>query len=339
MSKIVLGFSGGVDSAVSAALLRKQGFEVHGLYLNTGDEASLRDAVTTAAFLDIPLEIGEVKTDMERLVCRPFEACYLSGRTPIPCIICNPVLKFRKLLEEADRIGAERIATGHYARAENGALFRGRPANDQSYMLCRLTREQVSRSVFPLGDLEKLQVRELAGGLRLPVAKKPDSQEICFIPSRDYREWLRQRGNIPQKGSFYLHGEPFGTHDGIWNYTVGQRLPGFYEGRKLYISRILPEVNVIELAWWEELFSTKLTAEKFNWLIDPPKGALTAKVQVRHTRWEVPDCTAECSGSYVKINCASEVRAPAPGQTAALYKDDRVLGGGFLIDPSCAEAL
>jgi len=331
MSKIVLGFSGGVDSAVSAALLRKQGYEVHGLYLQTGDEAALRDAVKTAEVLDIPLEIGEVREEMEQLVCKPFEESYLHGKTPIPCILCNPSLKFRRLCEEADRVGAEQIATGHYARVEQGALYRGKPANDQSYMLCRLTREQLRRTVFPLGDLEKKQVRELAAELQLPVAKKPDSQEICFIPAKDYRAWLEARGNVPRKGEFRLHGEHFGTHEGIWKYTVGQRLPGFFDGRKVYISKILPEENVIELAWWEELFFTELRAERFNWLIDPPVDEFTAKVQVRHTRWEVPDCTVRRMESEVYITTKTEVRAPAPGQTAALYEGDRVLGGGFLL--------
>ena len=188
--KVVLGFSGGVDSAVSAALLRRAGWEVCGLYLDNTDENARRDAVETAAFLELPLEILDVRAELEEKVCAPFCQSYLRGETPNPCILCNPSVKFRALLETADRLGAEAVATGHYARAEGGALYKGRPANDQSYMLCRLRREQLDRLVLPLGGMEKTETRALAERLGLPVAHKKDSMEICFIPDRDYVGWL-----------------------------------------------------------------------------------------------------------------------------------------------------
>ena len=189
--KVVLGFSGGVDSAVSAALLRRAGWEVCGLYLDNTDENARRDAVETAAFLELPLEILDVRAELEEKVCAPFCQSYLRGETPNPCILCNPSVKFRALLETADRetadrLGAEAVATGHYARAEGGALYKGRPSNDQSYMLCRLRREQLDRLVLPLGEMEKTETRALAERLGLPVAHKKDSMEICFIPDRDY---------------------------------------------------------------------------------------------------------------------------------------------------------
>ena len=330
--KVVLGFSGGVDSAVSAALLRRAGWEVCGLYLDNTDENARRDAVETAAFLELPLEILDVRAELEEKVCAPFCQSYLRGETPNPCILCNPSVKFRALLETADRLGAEAVATGHYARAEGGALYKGRPANDQSYMLCRLRREQLDRLVLPLGGMEKTETRALAERLGLPVAHKKDSMEICFIPDRDYVGWLSRRGELPGPGPFLLHGRVLGEHAGIVNWTVGQRIPGLYEGRKLYVSRIDAASNGIELAPWEELFKTELTARDFNWLVDEPKGPVCAGVRVRHTKWEEPACTAfPLPDGSVRIVCDAPVRAPAPGQSAVLYDGDKVLGGGFIV--------
>jgi len=331
MTKVVLGFSGGVDSAVSAVLLQKAGFEVHGLYMdNTGDEAR-REAVSSAARMGVELTVVDVHGALEHRVCRPFTDCYLRGETPNPCILCNPTLKFPTLLNEADRIGAELVATGHYARAEGGALYKGRPANDQSYMLCRLTREQVRRLTLPLGGYEKTQVRALAEEFGLPAAHKKDSMEICFIPDKDYVGWISRRTAFPGPGDFLFHGEVIGQHKGIVHWTVGQRIPGLYDGRKLYVTRIDAETNSIQLALWEELFKTRLTALDFNWLIDPPVEPIPASVRVRHTKWEEPQCavTAGEDGS-ARIVCETPVRAPAPGQSAVLYQGERLIGGGFI---------
>ncbi len=331
MSKVVLGFSGGVDSAVSAVLLRRMGFEVHGVYLDNTDSAALDYARVSAEHMGIELSVIDVKAELERKVCSPFARCYLNGETPNPCILCNPALKFRNLLCAADRLGAELISTGHYARAEGGAIYKGMPSNDQSYMLCRLTREQAARLILPLGAYEKAQIRELASELELPSANKPDSMEICFIPDKDYVGWLARRGIEPPEGDFMFHGEALGRHRGIQHYTVGQRRPGLFDGRKLYISRIDPKNNVVELALWEELFKTRVAARDFNWLIDAPDRPIEASVRVRHTKWENPDCIACIDGSLVRIVCADPVRAPAAGQSAVLYQGDRLLGGGFIV--------
>ena len=338
MSKVVLGFSGGVDSAVSAVLLQKAGFEVHGLYMdNTSDEAR-QEAVASAKRMGVELTVVDVHDKLEERVCRAFTDCYLRGETPNPCILCNPTLKFPTLLQEADRIGAELVATGHYARAENGALYKGRPANDQSYMLCRLTREQVGRMTLPLGGFEKKQVRKLAEEFGLPAAHKKDSMEICFIPDKDYVGWIRRRAALPGPGDFVFHGAVIGQHDGIVNWTVGQRIPGLYEGRKLYVSGIDAGANVIELALWEELFKTEVIAGDFNWLIDPPVGEfLPASVRVRHTKWEEPPCTVTAEGECARIQCEAPVRAPAPGQSAVLYQGERLIGGGFILGSSLSQ--
>lgn len=331
MSRIVLGFSGGVDSAVSAMLLKNAGHEVIGLYMDNTDENALRDAVETAEFAGIELEVADVRAALEENVCRPFTDCYLRGETPNPCVICNPSVKFKTLLSAADRRGAELVATGHYARAENGAIYKGRPSNDQTYMLCRLTREQAARAVFPLGELEKTQTRAMAEEFGLPVAHKGDSMEICFIPDKDYIGWLGRRAELPGAGDFVLHGEVVGRHEGIYRYTVGQRRPGMIDGRKVYVSRIDARTNTVELALWEELFKTEVTARDFNWLIDAPDKPIRASVRVRHTKWENPPCTVYNDGSTVRIVCDEPVRAPAAGQSAVLYAGDRLLGGGFIV--------
>ena len=328
--KIVLGFSGGVDSSVCAELLKRQGYEVFGLYMdNSTDEARL-DAVKTAEFIGIPLRVLDVRERLERCVCAPFAQSYLSGETPNPCVICNPSVKFRSLCEYADEIGAEYIATGHYARTKDGMLFKGRPSNDQSYMLCRIKREQLGRLILPLGEYEKVEVRALAHEFNLPVADKPDSMEICFIPDKDYIGWLGKRTELPPPGDFTFNGEVVGRHEGIYRYTVGQRRPGLFDGRKLYISRIDAVRNTVELALWEELFKTEVTAHDFNWMIDVPSAPVRANVRVRHTKWENPPCIARIEGDRVKITCDEPVRAPAAGQSAVLYDGERVLGGGFI---------
>ena len=331
MSKVVLGFSGGVDSAVSAELLKKQGFQVYGLYLDNTDEAARLAAVTAAEQRGIDLKVLDVKAQLEERVCRPFTEAYLRGETPNPCILCNPTLKFKSLMDYADAVGAAFVATGHYARAAGGRIYKGRPANDQSYMLCRLTRQQAERALFPLGDYEKAQVRQLAEELGLPAAHKPDSMEICFIPDKDYIGWLSRRAAMPPEGDFVFHGQVVGRHEGIHRYTVGQRRPGLMDGRKVYISRIDPVSNRIELALWEELFQTEVTARDFNWLIEPPRSPICASVRVRHTKWENPPCSAAIEGDRVRIRCVEPVRAPAAGQSAVLYDGEQLLGGGFIV--------
>jgi len=331
MSKVVLGFSGGVDSAVSAELLRRQGHQVYGVYLDNTDSAERELAVSSAEQMGIELLVLDVKAELEEKVCHPFTESYLRGETPNPCIICNPSLKFKNLLDTANRIGAEFIATGHYARAEKGMIFKGQPSNDQSYMLCRLTRAQAGRLLLPLGGYEKKQVRAMAEDFSIPSAHKSDSMEICFIPDKDYINWLSQRAHIPGEGNFIFHGQVLGQHEGIHRYTVGQRRPGLVDGRKVYISRIDAVNNVIELALWEELFKNEVLARDFSWLIDEPESPIRASVRVRHTKWENPPCTVIVEDELVRIVCDEPVRAPAAGQSAVLYDGDRLLGGGFIV--------
>ena len=330
MEKVVLGLSGGVDSAVAARLLQNAGYEVHGLYLDIGTEESRQDAIDTAAFLAVPLEIRSIAAELEMHVCRPFVEAYLRGETPNPCILCNPAVKFKSLIDHADAIGARWIATGHYARTKDGGIYKGMPSNDQSYMLCRLTREQAGRLLLPLGDYEKAQVRSMAQDFGIPVAGKPDSMEICFIPDKDYIGWIQQRAEVPQPGELIFHGEVIGRHEGIHRYTVGQRWPGLLNERKIYVSEIQPDSNRVVLALWEELFHCEVNARNMNWLIDVPDEPIRATVRVRHTKWENPPCTVEAQGSGAHIIADEPLRAPARGQSAVLYDGERLLGGGII---------
>ncbi len=331
MEKIVLGLSGGVDSAVSARLLQRDGYEVHGLYLDIGTAAARQDAVDTAAFLGVELKVLDISAALEANVCQPFVAAYLRGETPNPCIMCNPAVKFKSLADYADQIGARWIATGHYARALDGGIYKGMPSNDQSYMLCRVTREQAARLVLPLGSYEKVQVRALAQELGIPVAHKPDSMEICFIPDKDYIGWIKSRSAVPGPGELIFHDQVIGSHEGIYRYTVGQRWPGLFNERKLYVAEIQADTNRVVLALWEELFHTEVRARQMNWLIDQPSSPIRASVRVRHTKWENPPCTATPCGSDVIILADEPLRAPARGQSAVLYDGDRLLGGGYIV--------
>ena len=185
--------------------------------------------------------------------------------------------------------------------------------------------------LLPLGGFEKTQVRAMAESFGLDTAKKPDSMEICFIPDKDYIGWLSRRAPMPPEGDFVFHGEAIGRHEGIHRYTVGQRRPGLYNERKLYISAIHPEDNTVELALWEELFKTEVRARDMNWIVPPEAGVIPASVKVRHTKWENPECTVEIGeAGRVLIRTEEPVRAPAPGQSAVLYDGDILLGGGFI---------
>lgn len=330
--RVVLGLSGGVDSAVCLALLRSQGYAVTGLYLENGvSPDGARDAKAVADRFGAELLVADIRAELEHKVCAPFEAAYRAGETPNPCILCNPTLKFKMLLDYADRLDAQYIATGHYARTENGSLYKGNPANDQSYMLCRLLPEQVARLLLPLGGYAKTETRQLAERFGIPVANKPDSMEICFIPDKDYAGWMARRSPLPGKGDFVLEGKVIGQHDGICRYTVGQRRPGLVNDRKVYIAHIDAETNTIQLAYWDDLFHTTVRARDFNWIVPEPSAPVRATVRVRHTKWENPPCTAYIEGYTVRIECDEPVRAPAPGQSAVLYDGEKVLGGGFIM--------
>lgn len=329
--KIVLGLSGGVDSAVAARLLQQRGLEVHGLFLDIGTKAAREDALAVADFLGISLKVSDIRNELETMVCAPFVKSYLCGETPNPCILCNPSVKFKTLCDYADTISAKYISTGHYARVLDGKLYKGSAENDQSYMLCRLTPSQVSRLVLPLGDYAKHQVRALAEELALPVASKPDSMEICFIPDKDYAAFIEARGIVPPEGNFVdTEGNVLGKHRGIHHYTVGQRRGlNFSAGHRVYVSEIRPATNEVVLSDGDILFVDTIQIRDVNWLIPQPHE-FSADVRVRHSRVQTPAIVVpEDSGAQVHFSVP--VRAPTAGQSAVFYNGDLVIGGGFIV--------
>ena len=332
MEKVVLGLSDGVDSAVAARVLMDRGYEVHGVYLDIAGVDARADALASAERLGVELQVVDIHEELNRYVCEPFLRAYLAGRTPNPCIGCNPEVKFPSLLRRADELGARWIATGHYARCAGQNLYMGNPDNDQSYMLARLRPEQVSRLLLPLGEYQKKHVREMAAEMGLRVANKPDSRENCFIKGQTYAEWLEARAATPGPGVARMGTEIIGRHEGIHHYTVGQRWPELYHERRLYVSAIRAETNELELCLWEELFKREFAISNVSFVNGAAPGAeFRAAVRVRHTRWETPACTVTLTESGAHVVTDEPVRAPAPGQAAALYAGERLLGGGYII--------
>lgn len=336
--KVVLGLSGGVDSSVAALRLRDQGFEVHALYLDIGLGGE-EPARQTAEALGLPFAVRDISRELEELVCRPFYEDYLAGRTPIPCARCNPGVKFPALLRYADEIGADRVATGHYARVgvgEDGGplLLRGMPGNDQSYMLARLPREMLRRVIFPLGDVEKTVTRQEAEAGALPTAHRPDSMEICFIPDNDYAAWLERRGGTPPPGNFVdPEGNVLARHKGIHHYTLGQRRGlGVPSTGRLFVAAIRPERNEVVLSHGEGLHADVVRCRDINWLAP---GGLTAPrragVRLRHSRREDAALLLPLNGGGAELRMDQPARAPTPGQLAVFYDGEIVLGSGWIV--------
>lgn len=329
---LVLGLSGGVDSAVAAGCLAEQ-YEVHGVYLDIGlGGSAASDAAAVARRLGLSFEVVDIRGELEEYVCAPFASDYLAGRTPLPCARCNFAVKFPSLFRAAKRRGAEWVATGHYARVEAGFLKKGRPANDQSYMLARLTREQLRQIVFPLGELEKTQVRALAGADALPVANKPDSMEICFIPDGDYAAWLDKRGKTPPPGDFLdRQGRRLGRHQGIHHYTLGQgRGLGVSGPHRYFVAAIEPETNCVILSDGTDLYTQQVLCMEPNWIgINTLSSPMEVTVRLRHSKTETPALLAP-RGNGVVLTTRQPVRAPTPGQLAVFYQGELVVGSAWI---------
>ncbi len=329
--RIVLGLSDGVDSAVSALLLKKQGYEVLGVHLQLGGNEGLESARTSAREAGISFETADIRPQLDRYVVQPFISEYLRGRTPSPCPGCNRDVKLPALFAIADRLGVDEIATGHYVLKRGERLFMGQADCDQSYMLVLLRPSQVKRLVLPLGGMSKTEVRAYADAARLSCAEKPDSRENCFVHGEHYAEYIRERcsGSLPGKGDVLYMGKTIDTHEGIYRYTVGQRWKADIGERRAYVAGIDAEKNTISLALWEELFTHKVILENVTFLYpDHPDYEFEARIRVRHTRWETPLCRVQLKNGEACVTTQTPLRAPAPGQTAALYADNMLLGGG-----------
>ncbi len=334
---VVLGLSGGVDSALCAYLLKEQGYDVVGLWLDIGIGTS-EDARAVAKAAGIGFAVMDIRDGLEQDVIAPFCDAYLWGQTPNPCIFCNPKVKCKALFDYADQIGAEYVSTGHYARIGRtpdgeAALLTAASGKDQSYMLYRLPKAWLSRLIFPLGAYpDKDAVRRDAVSRGIPVADKDDSMEICFIPDGDYAAFLERRGIAPGPGDFVDEdGNVLGRHRGIHHYTVGMRRHlGIAAGERVYVKRIDRDKNQVVLAKGGDVNVTEINVERLRWLGDLPKLPYSCGAKVRYSRQTHPCVIRSVENGVATVSFDPPVRSPAPGQSAVFYDGDRVLGGGYI---------
>jgi tRNA-specific 2-thiouridylase len=338
--KVAMALSGGIDSAVAAVLLRRQGWDLQGVHLRLSPLASSADRVgVLAQHLGIPLSVIDLQREFSREVLGYFVSEYGRGRTPNPCVRCNATIKFGRLWESLRRDGFTHLATGHYARldlADDGSmgLFRGADRRkDQSYFLSQLSRGLLPNILFPLGRMTKKEVRRVYHEVGLPVwENERESMELCFIPEGDYQGFLQaQRGSCGTPGDFVdSRGRLLGRHRGLESYTVGQRRGlGIPAREAYYVTEIQPELNRVVLGHRVELFSPGLTASRLNWLIDPPSDELEAVAVIRYRHPGVRARITPQDGG-VRVIFATPQSAVAPGQAVAFYDGDRVLGGGWI---------
>ena len=356
MKTVVVGMSGGVDSSVAAYLLKEQGYDVIGVTMQIWQDESetaqednggccglsaVDDARRVADVLGIPYYVMNFKKEFQKNVIDYFVDEYRKGRTPNPCIACNRYVKWESLLQRSMEIGADYIATGHYARIseyKNDRLSIRKSVTarkDQTYALYNLTQEQLKRTLLPVGEYEKEQIREIAKKAGLPVAVKPDSQEICFVPDNDYAGFIeRETGEKEKKGMFVAEdGEILGEHKGISHYTIGQRKGlGISMGHPIYVKEIRTDTNEVILAEEEKsIFSTVLTADNINYMGAEkfePGMEMTGKIRYSH---KGEKCVVKaCEDGKITLEFANPVRAVTPGQAVVLYDGDYVLGGGII---------
>ena len=339
--KVAVALSGGMDSAVAAALLRQQDLRPHGVHLRLGDggpPAGHLQALAQA--LGLPLTIVDLRPEFARQVVDYFVAEYSRGRTPNPCVRCNAAIKFGRLWELLRAEGVTRLATGHYARRQAAAdgtpgLFRGLDRRkDQSYFLSRLPRELLSSLIFPLGELTKTEVRRRYQELGLPIRDRyAESVELCFIPQGNYQEFLQARRGPGTPGDLVdLQGRLLGRHRGLEYYTVGQRRGLGIPARKpYYVAEIHPETNQVVLGFKQEIRSPGLLAGEINWLITPPAGELEAQAVIRYRHPGVAARIIPLSPTAARVIFETPQSAVAPGQAVVFYDEsDRVLGGGWI---------
>ncbi len=351
-SRVVLAMSGGVDSSVAAHLLKEQGHEVIGLFMRTGayeggEERRAKtccsaidavDAQNVADRLDIPFYALDFERDFARIMDQ-FVDEYAAGRTPNPCVMCNIWLKFGKLWSYGKQVGADFVATGHYARMLHDVDSVPRVARavdrskDQSYVLFGLRRELLSHILFPVGHLPKAQIREIAREQGLPVHDKPDSQEICFIPDDDYLEFVRaRRPELETAGEIVDEaGKVVGTHSGIEGFTIGQRRGlGIAVGAPRYVVEIEPVTRTVTIGHRQSLEKNALDASRFNWQAPIPDSPVSCDAQIRARHTAAKAVAYPVSNDRVRVVFETPQSAITPGQVVTLYQGDVVLGGGWI---------
>lgn len=366
--KIAVAMSGGVDSSAAAAILKEQGHELVGFTMQLWNQRrglsvdengeplpsrccsldDVYDARRVAEDLGFPFYVLNLEKEFERDVVKPFVASYLNGETPIPCVACNSRLKFASLDKLAASLGCEKVATGHYARVEfdeasnRYRLLRGLdPQKDQSYFLWELTQDQLSRALFPLGELSKPDAREAARRNHLAVAEKKESQEICFVPDGDYAGFIdrylesaSQTNRLPGAGEIVnTSGVAIGEHSGIHRYTIGQRRGlGIAEAQPLYVIGINTAKNQIIAGRQEELLNGEFTAAGVNWIaFDNHTEPVRAEVRVRYRHTAAPATITAKPEARASIVFDEPQRAITPGQATVFYRRDEVIGGGWIM--------
>jgi tRNA-specific 2-thiouridylase len=353
MARVIVGMSGGVDSSVTAALLKQAGHDVIGVTLNVWPDlpnmpeiqredaccalGAVEDARRVADKLDIPYYVLNFREVFEDKVIKDFVQTYASGRTPNPCIRCNQFIKFDALLVKARQLGAEFVATGHYARIEHGTPNRLRKAadanKDQSYVLYVMSQDRLGHAMMPLGVHTKGDTRQMASDMGLSVANKPESQDICFVPFKRYTEFIELYApEVLQPGPIVdTRGTVLGEHRGVALHTIGQRRGlGIAAGQPLFVTELKPETNTVVVGSPAELLKSSCRLDEVNWIAGPPPvEPLRAMARARYRAAEVA-CTVVLDGAELAVQFDEPQRAITPGQAVVLYEGEYVLGGGTI---------
>ncbi|HEV7665570.1 MAG TPA: tRNA 2-thiouridine(34) synthase MnmA [Chloroflexota bacterium] len=354
MARVVVGMSGGVDSSVTAALLKQAGHDVVGVTLNVWPDlpnmpeiqredaccalGAVEDARRVADKLDIPYYVLNFREVFEDKVIKDFVKTYANGMTPNPCIRCNQFIKFDALLVKARQIGAQYVATGHYARIEHGPVNRLRKAadlnKDQSYVLYVMSQDRLGAAMMPLGDFTKSSTRQLATDLGLAVANKPESQDICFVPFKRYTEFIELYApEVLQPGPVVdQQGKILGEHRGVALHTVGQRRGlGIAAGQPLFVTSLQPETNTVVVGGPEALLKSTCHLEEVSWIDgQPPSGPLQAMAKPRYRATEVPCSVIPSPQGGLDVTFDEPLKAITPGQALVFYEGEYVLGGGTI---------
>jgi tRNA-uridine 2-sulfurtransferase len=352
--RVLVGMSGGVDSSVTAHLLQNQGYEVIGVTMKVWPQdcisraedkccgpSAIADARSVAHKLGVPHYVVDEAEEFEKIVIDYFSREYQAGRTPNPCVMCNERLKFGNLWDKARSLGADYIATGHYAiiehRDDGGATLRKGldPRKDQSYFLFSLRQEQLRRALTPLGGMTKPEIRAIAREIGLKVADKVDSQEICFVPGNDYKAFLRSHLGDKEfhRGGFYdIAGNFLGEHEGIEMFTIGQRkgLPGG-SPRPMYVVDIDAETSRVILGGEEDLVCEEFEVDRVNWLVEETRAPIDLTVKIRYAHPGAEAAVELLGGGRAHVRLRVPQRAVTPGQAAVFYDGDRVAGGGWIV--------